>query len=569
MEPFYVVVRAITSSIFLAAMATGAEALHADRQSCLEIFKNKFKNFDMRILPASNFSLDQQVAALRLRAPIVTSSTVSAGKIQFGWSLPRGGNSPFGMTWSAEATLDQTSHFVEARIENGRAKDRLYTVTVKERFQHPPLDTTVTQVRDVDLNCLETVVSTAVESTEKQANSLIEKAQMFGAEGEVAGQLRTKFVLLPVGQQPMSEFPALRQGESWSAYFERLRFMPFVFAGPIDAPLQPLRMEPLPQSERFDPLVGARAIFYGYKYTMMYEHTPFEFQRLQSVSSTFQVSLSRDAEDWILPFEFWNKGSITEPNGLLHGTKLVTYYEPTRKPKKIALTSSLALDFENFASYWKIDNTEHTGLWERRYTLEPRAEVDYNTMTRRTNKAVKPAEDWLRETDIVKFNFPQLQSWVAETKLKLDGEPNSFAKVIAITRTLASHFSYDYKRLLVGQGIEEMPTDRLLTLNGGTCGNFSNVFTAMARAMGIPTRMIYGYYFSSGTLEPHMWAEFQDEAGVWRPFEPQNYTGKFDPANYFPLTLLKSDSYKIYDLEVYWHAGTQLMPVVIETTAAK
>jgi len=62
-----------------------------------------------------------------------------------------------------------------------------------------------------------------------------------------------------------------------------------------------------------------------------------------------------------------------------------------------------------------------------------------------------------------------------------------------------------------------------LALGYGTCMNFSRVFVALCRSVGIPARTVWGVvnnHDDNGIFDyHHQWAEFQDEDGYWHPLD--------------------------------------------------
>ena len=62
-----------------------------------------------------------------------------------------------------------------------------------------------------------------------------------------------------------------------------------------------------------------------------------------------------------------------------------------------------------------------------------------------------------------------------------------------------------------------------LALGYGTCMNYSRVFVAFCRSLGIPARTVWGVVYhhdDNGIFDyHHQWAEFQDEEGFWHPLD--------------------------------------------------
>ena len=61
-----------------------------------------------------------------------------------------------------------------------------------------------------------------------------------------------------------------------------------------------------------------------------------------------------------------------------------------------------------------------------------------------------------------------------------------------------------------------------LTYGEGVCEDYAALFVSMARASGIESRMVYGYYYSNtrATWERHAWAEYRLTEGDWVSVDP-------------------------------------------------
>ena len=106
-------------------------------------------------------------------------------------------------------------------------------------------------------------------------------------------------------------------------------------------------------------------------------------------------------------------------------------------------------------------------------------------------------------------------------------------------------FPKDLSKYLTNLNWTETAVD-VLRNKEGECGGKSLLFVSLCRAVGIPARLVSGYFLKSGeislfnasldknSLELHQWAEFYD-GNCWVPVdcslaqeEGKNYFGKFD-----------------------------------------
>lgn len=82
----------------------------------------------------------------------------------------------------------------------------------------------------------------------------------------------------------------------------------------------------------------------------------------------------------------------------------------------------------------------------------------------------------------------------------------------------------------------ERASDILESLQG-VCRHYSNLFTALFRAAGIPTRTVTGFSYDDKNefFFGHAWCEWLDEKNYWHIIDPQISMFNKVPADYFPL----------------------------------
>ncbi|MEO6124618.1 MAG: transglutaminaseTgpA domain-containing protein [Ilumatobacteraceae bacterium] len=135
-------------------------------------------------------------------------------------------------------------------------------------------------------------------------------------------------------------------------------------------------------------------------------------------------------------------------------------------------------------------------------------------------------------------NFP---SSVAETALDVTGDADtSYGKAIALQSWFRSTFTYD---LSVQKGHGDNAMVNFLRIKRGYCEQFAGTFAAMARSLGLPSRVAVG--FTPGDLRAdgryhvygrnaHAWPELWFDDVGWVSFDPtpgrgepgtENYTG--------------------------------------------
>lgn len=75
----------------------------------------------------------------------------------------------------------------------------------------------------------------------------------------------------------------------------------------------------------------------------------------------------------------------------------------------------------------------------------------------------------------------------------------------------------------------------------GECKSFANVFVSLARATGIPARIVNGFMMSPYGLQGHAWAEVKTDREIWVPIDPQTPNAEISPL-YIP-TGIDSESF--------------------------
>lgn len=68
--------------------------------------------------------------------------------------------------------------------------------------------------------------------------------------------------------------------------------------------------------------------------------------------------------------------------------------------------------------------------------------------------------------------------------------------------------------------VTSYPASWVLKNKRGVCDEFSHLFIAISRLMGVPTRIIIGYAYDGGEWVPHAWAEVYNKGWGWVELDP-------------------------------------------------
>lgn len=173
------------------------------------------------------------------------------------------------------------------------------------------------------------------------------------------------------------------------------------------------------------------------------------------------------------------------------------------------------------------------GNWKARYNLTSRQKLSIeavvSVMLRLPEDSMEPAStSGVMTDDEIKEYLKPLPYWQADdpTILALARQNPTAREIYTyVVRTL----SYDYER------VKTIPKrkgalESLKSPNESLCMEFTDLFIAIARAAGIPSREVVGYaHTTNATLRPlslvtdvlHAWPEYYDHTrGIWIPVDP-------------------------------------------------
>jgi transglutaminase-like putative cysteine protease len=177
---------------------------------------------------------------------------------------------------------------------------------------------------------------------------------------------------------------------------------------------------------------------------------------------------------------------------------------------KYQLKAEKAPTYDHFAAYFT--------------ATEPAAgsEADGVTLVLTENPSARVAapsspEDLVSNTTI-QTELPEIQKIKAEI---LTAAPSDRAEQIAlILNYLATHYAFDHE-MMKNNDIRPLTTAEALQRKKGVCQHYSVIYTAIARALKIPTRIVVGLHFDQNGNAYHAWVESEIVQGQWQVIEPQ------------------------------------------------
>jgi len=93
----------------------------------------------------------------------------------------------------------------------------------------------------------------------------------------------------------------------------------------------------------------------------------------------------------------------------------------------------------------------------------------------------------------------------------IGGEKELFAAALKLRRWVGENMTFDL-------GIAMAPSSEILRDRRGTCVGYATLLAALARAAGIPSRVVIGYVYAQGMFGGHAWAEILS-GETWVPLD--------------------------------------------------
>ncbi len=164
------------------------------------------------------------------------------------------------------------------------------------------------------------------------------------------------------------------------------------------------------------------------------------------------------------------------------------------------------------------------------------ADIEINARPFPLKKSVSlPIKDpglahYLEESPYINAKDPLIRSLVKEIK---GNETKAYETAVKISKWVNANMQSQADIGVVRSAVEVLKSKR------GVCRDYAILFTALARAAGIPTRLAAGLVYMNGAFYYHVWAE--SFVGSWFAFDP-TIGGDFVDATHVKLTQGETDS---------------------------
>lgn len=227
---------------------------------------------------------------------------------------------------------------------------------------------------------------------------------------------------------------------------------------------------------------------------------------------------------WTLPFDsFFRSIHLGQPQSSSEMISSLTVdYQKTSD--RLRLKTKKKIDYENFTAYFKVlkaDEQNENIVYDLEALKIPVTEGKFTAADLASNSTI--------QTDL-----PEIQ--VAAAAIKKTAGDDRIQLLQGVLDYLSKNYKYD-QDMLKRNVIRPLTTKEAIDRKQGVCQHYAVIFTALARALGVPTRIIVGQSVVGSQIVLHAWNESEISSGKWQVIEPQLQKGLTETKvkMYFPM----------------------------------
>jgi hypothetical protein len=238
------------------------------------------------------------------------------------------------------------------------------------------------------------------------------------------------------------------------------------------------------------------------------------------------VTVNQNSNEWRVTKSIWEKLSLGTTRDTSSGVRSEFPKNYLYDHDSIQLVTKVLPEYDHFTAYWNVKGKTQEGdssAFNFSMSEVSNPEI-YDT--------VKPED--LVSNDTIQTTLPQIQAIAKEISAK---EPlNRKGQIALILEYLGANYKYDYE-MLKNNTVRPLTTEEALNRKTGVCQHYAVIFTAIARALKIPSRIVVGYSLSGASPGGHAWVEAEVSPSLWRVIEPQSRKGLEQTYTrfYFPM----------------------------------
>lgn len=396
------------------------------------------------------------------------------------------------------------------------------------------------QTYNVSKSC-ELRVASASSGTliQRSQNTISASGQTFSLHGgdEVSA---SKDVVIPQDAIWNENLPAANSLEDLTRVFSQIRGKLVMMISAISPEMQNgIRLTDKmtdiannPVTKKSEPLSGFRG------HLEVRGERAIDLEMLFSRSSSFRmIRIAGKSETLTVDHATWVHARPTKTSEVT--TKIVKVDESLFEKSGsllLRVSASQPLKFDNRPAYWReISSKQLNGkeewkvqyAWESILVLPPQQLPKLSDLVKS-----EQSQRYLKDTKFVQLSIPELAP--VKAKLKINPEMTTVEVAQDVLRVVNETLVYD-NSMVEENTVTPLTTKLILEGKTGVCQHFANLFAALARGVGLPTRIISGFLISGEKLERHAWVEVEIQPAVWFPIEPQSVTLKTDFSRYLPM----------------------------------
>ena len=247
------------------------------------------------------------------------------------------------------------------------------------------------------------------------------------------------------------------------------------------------------------------------------------------VDLNYNISVSKfsNTENWNGPFsKFFDSvylGQAQSSSFKYYSSNLTSEYQS--RYNTFVLKTIQSISYSNFKAYFSIIDQSIDSEQKTNYVLKENSVPVIESVTTALD---------LESNDTVQTELPEIKKIAAI--IASTYKDNREGQIRAILEYLSTNYQYDHE-MIDRNVVRPLTTREALDRKKGVCQHYAVLFTAIARALKIPARIVVGFHIMGERVGFHAWNEVEIKKNQWQVIEPQNRSS-FDIMQtryYFPL----------------------------------
>lgn len=509
------------------------------KTECVDKLKNRMKKKDFSFEESAESPLGDDVRAANLA---IKQSSFSKTDYTLNYPIDKNGH-PIEIGLSAEGKQgDDNVEMSMAIVEANVVTKNLFSIKIDldRTNKNQKRMLRLSQQMDVTADCKLKLVRTE-KVLKVQIGNILKIGEIEENADHGAGSVKAKEgqAEVPTGAELFGAPDyVLGENDDLSAFISKNKEKVFYTAFSADMPLAQFVLQETKPVTHFDPLINKKSLFHGFIMHMSIgANTLVDVNSMASDESSFHFSRSLNSETWHVTEALWDQARLL-PNKTDDRRKIEVDSKTYKSggPFRIDVRSSTEFDYANLAAYWDVEKKElltgdRHGL-KFHYVLTTHPLVKQHSVAPLVPDQEKASHPYLKESSAVQISNPEVQMLIGRLKERRNLDRAQMAA--EVLKLVQEKLKFDNDSIEQGL-VYPLTTSDILQRSKGVCQHFANLFTAIARGLGIPTRMVLGYYLEEKSLMPHAWNEIEIRDGVWLPVEPQGSKLGLNSSYYLPF----------------------------------